>query len=135
MVVLIYCTKTLHLVLEGHNMNLYSCQNYIFYASYQAFKSVELRSLFFWDVTLCHWVRGSQRFHVTQWSHHQESKCPTRLYLLSLTRGPLKVRPQHHPETSVINYAVMQQRIPEEWTLQILFYILLTVHHVMILGK
>jgi len=100
MVVLIYYTKTLHLILEGHNMNLYSCQKYIFYASYQAFKSVELRYLYFWDVTLCHWVRGSQRFQVMvmHWSHHQESKCPTRLQFSSLICGPLKVRPQHNPE-------------------------------------
>ena len=62
MVVLICYTKTLHLILEGHNMNLYSCQNYIFYASYQAFKSVELRSLFFWDVTLYHLVKRFPTF-------------------------------------------------------------------------
>jgi hypothetical protein len=79
MMVLIYYTKTLCLILECHSMNLYHRENYVFYASYQAFKSVKLRSLFFWDVTLCHWVRGSQHFHVMHWSHHQESKHPTRL--------------------------------------------------------
>jgi hypothetical protein len=29
---------------------------------YLAFSTVELRSLFFWDVATCHWMIGARRF-------------------------------------------------------------------------
>jgi hypothetical protein len=29
---------------------------------YLAFSTVELRSLFFWDVAACHWIIGDRRF-------------------------------------------------------------------------
>jgi len=38
----------------------------------------DLRSLFFWDVTLCHSVIGSRRFDTTDYSGRQGSECPGR---------------------------------------------------------
>jgi len=41
----------------------------------------EVRYIFFWDITLDHWVFGCKGFKPNQWSHLQWSKCPERIHL------------------------------------------------------
>jgi hypothetical protein len=116
----IYYTKTLCHTPERHNVNLYHCENYVFVRVIRLSNQWSW-GLFFGDVTLCHWVIGSQHFKVMQWSHSQGSKHQTRMYMYSWTFGLLKMRPLHHPETSEINCPVMQHHIPEERTHHILY--------------
>jgi len=42
---------------EGVSIHILNCgKQYTKHASFWAFTSVQLRSLFFWDVVPCHWV-------------------------------------------------------------------------------
>ena len=50
---------------------------------YASFETL-VRILYIWDVTLRHWIIGSQRFVTAQWPHLQTVKMSTKLSMYVL---------------------------------------------------
>jgi hypothetical protein len=65
-------------------------------------------SFFFRNMSLCHWVTGTQCCETAWWSRIQPLKC------LQRTCQPLKIRLPHCPEASGTNHSVTKAQIAKK---------------------